>query len=50
MVKIHLTDIDQYEEESTVEKFKKRQSNPNKRHNKNVKHVDKEVHWEDIES
>ena len=44
MSKIHLADIDQYEDESTVEKFKKKkQSNPNKRHNKNVKHIDKDI-------
>ena len=50
MAKIPLTDVDQYEDASTVEKFKKRQWNPNKRHSKNIKHVDKDVHWEEIES
>jgi len=38
MAKIALADLDRYEDESTVEKFKKkRESNPKKRHNKKGK-------------
>jgi len=38
MARISLEDIDRYEDESTVEKFKKKKdSNPKKRHNKNGK-------------
>lgn len=38
MAKIALADLDRYEDESTVEKFKKkRESNPKKRHSKKDK-------------
>ena len=50
MAKIALADIDRYEDESTVEKFKKKkESNPKKRHNKKGKkhHQNVDIDWDE---
>ena len=50
MARISLEDIDRYEDESTVEKFKKKKdSNPKKRHNKNGKkhHQNVDINWDE---
>ncbi len=43
MAKIPLGDIDRYDDQSTVEKFKKKQSDPKKKHSKTDKKHHKNV-------
>lgn len=48
MSRIPLEDIEQYEDESTIEKFKKKKpSNPNKKHDKKGKkhYQEKDLDW-----
>lgn len=44
MAKIPLEDLDKYTDESSFEKFKKKDSNPKKKHvKKNKHHINKDV-------